>query len=130
MYKVFLRIITVVILLLALNPHRLLAATKYVPTQEQLQPMPANVQPNLSGNVNYIDPSGEDQTAEESNGNTGNQNAESITIKPKAPRPSLIANIISLPVQNNTAGKIAWWLIVFGLAGAGTWLIKKRYDKK
>lgn len=106
------------------------ATVKYVPTPQQLQPMPANVQPNLSGNVNYIDPSGENQTVEENNDSSRNQDSEPSTIKPKAPQSSLIANIISLPVQNSTAGKTAWWLIVLGLAGAGAWLVKKRYDKK
>ncbi|MFA5991729.1 MAG: hypothetical protein WC794_05810 [Candidatus Doudnabacteria bacterium] len=106
------------------------AAVKYVPTQEQLQPMPVNVQPNLSGNVNYIDPSGEGKTVEENSESPRNQNSEPANIKPKAPQPSLIANIILLPAQNSTAGKTAWWLIVLGLAGAGTWLLKKKYDKK
>lgn len=130
MYKVLIKIIVVVILTLALNPYRLLAATKYVPTPQQLQPPPANVQPNLSGNINYIDSFGQVQDTEKKSDNPENQNTQPETGEVENPQQSFIENIIMLPVQNNTAGKTVWWLIVLGLAGLGTWLVKKKYDKK
>ncbi len=106
------------------------AAIKYVPTPQQLQPSPLGIEPNLSGNVNYIDPNSESQTSEEDGNNSENKNIEPPTGTEKKSQPSLIANIISLPEQNSAAGKTVWWLIVLALAGVGTWLVKKRYDKK
>ncbi|MEK7161074.1 MAG: hypothetical protein AAB729_00065, partial [Patescibacteria group bacterium] len=52
------------------------AATKYVPTPQQLQPPPANVQPNLSGNINYVDPSGQGVDDQKNSGSAGNQISE------------------------------------------------------
>jgi|GEM_PF-6269529 len=99
------------------------AAKKYVPTPEQLQPSPANVVPNLSGNVNYIDTNPENFQEEAKNQDS------SLPDSPKKPRQSFINNFILLPAQNSTAGKISRWLIILGLAGIGTWLVKKRYAR-
>ena len=63
-------------------------------------------------------------------GSAGNQISEPVIGAKKPPKQSLVENIILLPAQNNVAGKITWWVIVLALAGAGTWLVKKRYDKK
>ncbi len=115
---------------LALSPFRVFAEIKYVPTPQQLQPPPVNVRPNLSGNINYIDPGAGGQSEENIGSDNTSPAVESRSGTIKIPQKSLIENVISLPGQNNFAGKTAWWLIVLILAGAGTLLVKKRHDKK
>ena len=100
-----------------------------MPTPQQLQP-PGKCSANLSGNINYVDPSGQGVDDQKNSGSAGNQISEPVIGAKKPPKQSLVENIILLPAQNNVAGKIAWWVIVLALAGAGTWLVKKRYDKK
>jgi len=102
------------------------AATKYVPTPQQLQPSPPNVEPNLSGNINYID---KNSTEDSQQGGQADQNSVAPDSVKKSDQP-FPDNIILLSSQNTTAGKISRWLLILGLAGAGTWLVKKRYEKK
>ncbi len=123
--KITLLIITATFLFNVLSVQ---AAEKYVPTPQQLQPSPPNVQPNLSGNINYID-SDSDSTETEDIQSPGGANEDpgSSGEKTKAP---LIQRIIFLPEEKSSAGKVSRWLIVFLMAVGGTWLAKRYYEKK
>ena len=119
-------IVLVILFGVIFSPDFVLAAKKYVPTPQQLQPPPPNVEPNLSGNINYIDKNSIEYLQQ--GGEVGQNKTVPDSVK-KSDRP-FFGNIILLQSQNTTAGRISLWLIILVLAGIGAWLVKKRHEKK
>lgn len=103
-------------------PHLALAATKYVPSDQDLRPAPAQVSPNFNGNVNF---QAEDAAAPQSSG--ADQNAANQSIN----RNQQTNQLVERP--SNKVNNVFWWaLMVSGSAILliGAWHWSAKYGKK